>query len=52
MYVAPSILSADFGNLAAEIRAICEAGCDLVHVESPSFSENSRKYCGDGRIVK
>ena len=33
MYVAPSILSADFGNLAVEIRAICEAGCDLVHVD-------------------
>ena len=33
MYVAPSILSADFGNLAAEIRAICEAGCDLVHID-------------------
>lgn len=33
MYVAPSILSADFGNLAAEIRAICEAGCDLVHLD-------------------
>ena len=33
MYIAPSILSADFGNLAAEIRAICEAGCDLVHVD-------------------
>ena len=33
MYVAPSILSADFGNLASEIRAICEAGCDLVHVD-------------------
>ena len=33
MYVAPSILSADFGNLTAEIRAICEAGCDLVHVD-------------------
>ena len=33
MYVAPSILSADFGNLAAEIKAICEAGCDLVHVD-------------------
>ena len=33
MYVAPSILSADFGNLAAEIRTICEAGCDLVHVD-------------------
>ena len=33
MLVAPSILSADFGNLKAEIIAICEAGCDLVHVD-------------------
>ena len=33
MLVAPSILSADFGRLSEEIRAICEAGCDLVHVD-------------------
>jgi len=33
MLVAPSILSADFGNLEQEIKAICEAGCDLVHVD-------------------
>ena len=33
MYLAPSILSADFGNLKAEIEAICEAGCDLIHVD-------------------
>ncbi|MCD8213521.1 MAG: ribulose-phosphate 3-epimerase [Campylobacter sp.] len=33
MYVAPSILSADFGNLRAEIEAICNAGCDLIHVD-------------------
>jgi ribulose-phosphate 3-epimerase len=33
MYVAPSILSADFGRLNEEIVAICEAGCDLVHVD-------------------
>ncbi len=33
MLVAPSILSADFGNLAQEVEAICEAGCDLVHVD-------------------
>ncbi len=33
MYVAPSILSADFGRLDEEIKAICEAGCDLVHVD-------------------
>jgi len=33
MLVAPSILSADFGNLNNEIKAICEAGCDLIHVD-------------------
>jgi len=31
--VAPSILSADFGNLARDVKAICDAGCDLVHVD-------------------
>jgi len=33
MLVAPSILSADFGNLSNEIKAICEAGCDLIHID-------------------
>ena len=33
MLVAPSILSADFGNLAHDVKAICDAGCDLVHVD-------------------
>ena len=33
MLVAPSILSADFLNLEKDIKAICEAGCDLVHVD-------------------
>lgn len=33
MYVAPSILSANFGKLDEEIEAICKAGCDLVHVD-------------------
>jgi len=33
MLVAPSILSADFGKLREEIVSICEAGCDLVHVD-------------------
>ena len=33
MLVAPSILSADFGKLNEEIKAICDAGCDLVHVD-------------------
>lgn len=33
MQVAPSILSADFGRLQQEIEAICDAGCDLVHVD-------------------
>ncbi len=31
--VAPSILSADFGNLAQDVVEICENGCDLVHVD-------------------
>jgi ribulose-phosphate 3-epimerase len=33
MQVAPSILSADFGRLNEEIKAICDGGCDLVHVD-------------------
>lgn len=33
MRVAPSILSADFGKLADEVRAICEQGADYVHVD-------------------
>ncbi len=33
MLVAPSVLSADFGKLAGEVQAICDAGCDLVHVD-------------------
>jgi ribulose-phosphate 3-epimerase len=33
MKVAPSILSADFGNLARDIQEICKGGCDLVHVD-------------------
>ena len=33
MLVAPSILSADFGHLAEDVKAICEGGCDLVHVD-------------------
>jgi len=33
MKIAPSILSADFGKLADEVKAVCEAGADLVHVD-------------------
>lgn len=33
MLVAPSILSADFGYLSRDVEAICEGGCDLVHVD-------------------
>jgi len=33
MLVAPSILSADFGNLDRDVKAICDGGCDLVHVD-------------------
>ncbi|MBN2179112.1 MAG: ribulose-phosphate 3-epimerase [Deltaproteobacteria bacterium] len=31
--IAPSILSADFGNLAGEIHAVEAAGADLIHVD-------------------
>ena len=33
MKVAPSVLSADFGNLQRDVESICNAGCDLVHVD-------------------
>jgi len=33
MKIAPSILSADFGNLAEDVKAVCEAGADLIHVD-------------------
>ena len=31
--IAPSILSADFAKLGDEVRAICTAGADYVHVD-------------------
>jgi ribulose-phosphate 3-epimerase len=31
--LAPSILSADFGRLAEEVRAVCAAGADWIHVD-------------------
>ena len=31
--IAPSILSADFARLGEEVAAICNAGCDYVHVD-------------------
>jgi ribulose-phosphate 3-epimerase len=33
MLVAPSILASDFGKLSEEITEICEANCDLIHVD-------------------
>ena len=33
MLVAPSILSADFGHLARDVKVICDGGCDLVHID-------------------
>ncbi len=33
MKIAPSILSADFGKLNEEIRAICDGGCDYIHID-------------------
>jgi ribulose-phosphate 3-epimerase len=31
--VAPSVLSADFGNLQRDVEEICNAGCDFVHID-------------------
>jgi ribulose-phosphate 3-epimerase len=31
--IAPSILSADFGRLAEEITAVCQAGADWIHID-------------------
>ena len=33
MKIAPSILSADFGNLADDVRKVSEAGADLIHCD-------------------
>ena len=33
MKIAPSILSADFGNLADEVKRVSEAGADLIHCD-------------------
>lgn len=33
VHIAPSILSADFSRLGEEVRAICDAGADFVHVD-------------------
>jgi len=33
MKVAPSILSADFGNLAEEVKKVSEAGADYIHCD-------------------
>ena len=33
MLVAPSILSADFSYLGEEVRSICDAGADLIHID-------------------
>jgi ribulose-phosphate 3-epimerase len=31
--IAPSILSADFAQLGAEVKAVDEAGCDWIHID-------------------
>src|SRR6476469_8251092 len=33
LVIAPSILSADFGRLAEEVRAVDAAGADVIHVD-------------------
>ena len=31
--IAPSVLSADFGNLASQVRDATDAGADMIHVD-------------------
>ena len=31
--LSPSILSADFANLGADVKRIEEAGCDWIHID-------------------
>ena len=31
--IAPSLLAADFSDLASEIRRVEEAGCDMLHLD-------------------
>ncbi len=33
MLIAPSILSADFGNLASEVQKVCQAKADMLHID-------------------
>lgn len=33
MYVAPSLLSANFLNLENEVKEVCQAGADLLHID-------------------
>ena len=33
LLIAPSVLSADFGRLAEEVRAVDRAGADWIHVD-------------------
>ena len=33
MLVAPSLLSADFGNLNRDVERVCKAGADLIHID-------------------
>jgi ribulose-phosphate 3-epimerase len=31
--IAPSVLASDFSRLGEEVRAVCEAGADLIHID-------------------
>lgn len=33
MKLSPSILSADFANLARDVKTVVDAGCDMIHVD-------------------
>lgn len=33
IFIAPSVLSADFSRLGEEVKNVCDAGCDYVHID-------------------
>ncbi len=50
--IAPSLLSADFGRLADEVRAVTSAGADfLIEVDGGITAENAQRIAAAGADV-